>query len=378
MAFTRKERMDVFITKYIIQKEMIKKLPINIDPHVTTECYNFYRLAITLTLEENTGWFFERFFNLYMYEDYSLSYYDWGGHDYLSLYDEVLDIYSFKPQHNLFTEVKEPIDNDEYLLVYCDQYYIKGTKGYGKYSYLHETLVVGYDDCDKGVFCLNLNLNEAKWSIDKVSYDEFEKAVRTAFDIIKKKPDDYTWITQYNLPLSKVRLRQPIFTGNVRIPRLLECVNYYLEGKVVKSDFELPHLLSMPNVYRKGISIYKGYYKDLYYDLKNQKVILSDNLSIIYGLKKVVEAKELMVKRLQLKVFESHPHLVEKSQELVMNLSLAFKLMVKYSFSENNEYLERAMTYIKISEQIDIDLMSEFKKVLITMVKDDFSKIELY
>ena len=72
--------------------------------------------------------------------------------------------------------LKDSINNNKYILLYCDRFYLREFKAFGVYHITHELFVYGYDDDKKHFICMDNN-EEGFFSTIFVSYEEMQAAI---------------------------------------------------------------------------------------------------------------------------------------------------------------------------------------------------------
>ncbi len=98
----------------------------------------------------------------------------WKAHrDYISIINRKFGVI---PPQKLVPHMKKLLDEGYYIMRVLDEQYIPGMAAYQKYRFMHDSLLIGFDD-DKQVFLLYGRLEDRNMHLVEVSYDNIEKAI---------------------------------------------------------------------------------------------------------------------------------------------------------------------------------------------------------
>jgi len=340
---------------------MQKILPVNLDTKITTEIYNYIRLAAIMTEEGFLPWFIERFIALHVDENYFFSnYYIYGSLAAKSVYDEVLLTVPLSFNDNITGEIKKHIDNNGYIQILCDKYYIEGSLYYNKFHFFHELMLVGYKENPSVFFFTDLNTNKQLTGIHSVSEKSLLISWNEMLKFLKnKKAEDLYNLSfmQFDFPASAFYLRRENMRWLPSLNHIYYALQYCMNMHVYQTNF-----CGLTSVNRVGSGIYKIYYENLYQRLheKEYKNILLEHDSIILiSLKRLIENKAgiyfrfnyLMTK----KMITEDITLLEKMQQVKEHLEYAFNCLTKYAYTFESEFLEEAVTILKKTQQIDTE-----------------------
>ena len=84
--------------------------------------------------------------------------------------------YGVIPPHKKVGHMKTLLNEGFYIMIVLDEQYIPGTAVYQLRSFLHDSLLIGYND-DKQVFFLYGRFADGKLRVSEVLYNDFEKVV---------------------------------------------------------------------------------------------------------------------------------------------------------------------------------------------------------
>lgn len=149
-------------------------------PIVKTYHYLAFPMSIVGCREKNKGWFYTNFINVYsLFNDgflllnYDVQYFEDEVY-YLNM--ERLSINSFDLfKQSLIAQIKKFVDNEKYVCLNIDEYYIECAKFYDKEHYNHEIMIYGYDDNEEVLYCACYGADE-HYKLRKVKYDSLERA----------------------------------------------------------------------------------------------------------------------------------------------------------------------------------------------------------
>lgn len=150
-----KEKMLQYIVDFIPKlnnytiptESQLKVLNINVCTDILASCGYVFRNSILKTQEWFDHWFTENFINVYLAEtkikqlrlDFNV--------DYDAVLQEIQistdEVFIFD---NIVEKIKSWIDENYYIKVELDEYYIKNKRAYERYHMVHHSLVYGYND----------------------------------------------------------------------------------------------------------------------------------------------------------------------------------------------------------------------------------------
>lgn len=347
---------------------MKKHLPVNLNIGLKSECWNFIRLAILLNDDYYMPWYIERFNNYFVDETFSFHYYEWNTMEFYTNYDEVLQFQDIEDKSEIIKVIIDVINTGDYVTLYWDRYYVKGTLQYQKEHKVHGILVYGYDTDRETINFVDNEINGKLWGGYEISYEELKCAFKSGVDIVAKNPEKWHWIYQINLPASIIHLRKD-FTRTVRPEAFYTAVQKNLAGGELKdiSDKHAEHC----SVKRYGIHVYKSYYNDLYKILKHENNNYCNeegNEFIFYKLKAFIECKKCFAEKLEyfnekgIIIFSDNT--INKAKQVYEMVNKSYLLLSKYTFGFKMEILERAREQLMKAQESDIEILSEVKDIL--------------
>ncbi len=348
---------------------MQKKLPITINTGFTTECWTFLRLAAILSDSKNIPWFIENFNNYFVDETYDVLYYEWSSREFLCIYDEILQFEDISDKKDIVGAVIDAINQDGYVVLYCDRFYIKGSPHYQKEHYPHDLLIYGYDNDSKVFNFIDINIDGCLWGEHTISYDIIKHAFESMLEIFTIDFDRWTWIYRTKLPASVFYLNKH-FNRKPRLDIFYEEICNCLSGgetlERVNNNGKMGYRLK-----RFGVSSYRSYYEDLINTISNSdKNYLGkeENKHVLYKMKSLIENKynlEFKLKYLNENNLTNFPeNIFLNIKNLCELLESAFYSSTKYSFTLDKALLSIVRENFIDAEKLEINILQEIKKCL--------------
>lgn len=289
-------------------------------------------LSIILAEENFIPWFYENFINIscMKYNDFNIEFEYYGngiykGKEYDILETINLDQHSNIKGNTLIQFIRKNIDDNFYINVNLDEYYLKDSSSYQEYHFVHDSLLYGYDDEKQQIYSLILSANRR---FEKViySYDEACSAF-SAVDHIKG---------EYHLSLQRIKrnfrpypfnLSQFINQlGNYISSTAEEIQTYHIEH----SAFETDKMSYGTNVYLTIISVLENML------LESEYVYLTPVFNTLW------EHKQILLKRFEYvnkkyELNEKFDRLITEYKSVEYDFNIIFSLAAKFDalFSEN-------------------------------------------
>lgn len=343
---------------------MRKILPLNVDVGITTECWTLYRLSAILTNNKYYSWYYERFINLTMVDNCEVVYYPtyFGNYQYRIIenqfiYDEVLNckLIDYKNK-GIVDAIIEGINNGWYSLIDYNRFFIEGDQRYLKENSYHDVIICGYDMKDEVFYCFDYNLRNIQIGIQTIKFDQLEKAFLSSINY-HRKIGEYSQYCE-NLPATFIRPDNR-FEREVCLGRILDTLDNYMNSHNIE-------IISNGNTLnlRKGISIYKGYYQDLYERLLDNENYFSNNALPLFRIKTVGESKKGILTRMNYLMANKYicfneSELEEKVNEFMNKIELVFSIMSKFYYTHDKSLLMRTNEIWHQIENLDENFTCE-------------------
>lgn len=318
-------------------------------PIVKTYQHLAFPMSIVGCRERNKGWFYTNFINMYsLFNDgrlllnYDVQYFEDEVY-YLNM--ERLSINSFDLfEQPLIAQIKKFIDNEKYVCLNVDEYYIECAKYYDKEHYNHEIMIYGYDDTDKVVYCACYGADR-HYKLRKVKYDSLDRAFsseelnRFLPIVIYSYHEENEW-TRPHYAIDPQFIKYQLI-------RYIEGTNYLFDRRHVNP-------LKCSNLNRYGIDIYDDVINYIMSVEKNHKIIDLRQFYFLY------ENKIVMQKRFQYMFEEailSTDEFANRYYEIVKMCRKMLNYTLKY-----NIYIEKNKSMLTIKDEI-VRTIEEIKEV---------------
>ncbi|CAM4456523.1 hypothetical protein FHS16_004279 [Paenibacillus endophyticus] len=345
---------------------MQKILPINLNTGLTTDCWHFMKLAPLLADDRYVPWFVERFIELEMgiwegdpIQDFWIQYYRLEHYDLELLYQGVLEFEHFE-QRDFSAIVKSTVDRISqggYVLLGCDNYYIRKSEYYQKQHCMHEYLLFGFNQQER--FFHTLAMKGNRWTTETVSFDEIEQGFQSGLNHMRGDFVGHYRLFRFGMPATSFKgVPQPKSRPNMY--KILESVENCLSGgtrHVVMGEKDGTGT-GPPKKFVEwsGMSIYDGLQNRISACIEVYPSLLMDR-SIILGIKKLCENKRGIFSRLQ--YLDQHHYIrlqnrhIEMLNELCGSLDKLLLLLIVYHHRPGSENLRLIKKRIQLSEQLE-------------------------
>lgn len=347
---------------------MQKVLPVTINTGFTTECWTFLRLAAILSDRKNIPWFVENFNNYFVNDNYDVLYYDWGSREFLCLYDELLEFEDLSDKSDIVSAVIDAINQDGYVLLYCDRFYITGSSHYQKEHLPHDLMIHGYDTDARVFHFIDINIDGRLWGEHFVSFDILKRAFESMLEIYALDFNRWTWLYRTKVPASVFHLKH--FDRKPRLDVFYEEICNYLQGgetlERVNNNGKIGYRLK-----RFGISGYRSYYEDLIntlYTSDKNYLGKKENEHVLFKMKSLIENKhnlEFKLRYLNDNDLTNFPEDIFFSiRTLCELLESAFYSSTKYSFTLDEAFLSIVKENFMDAEKLEMKILHEIKNLL--------------
>ena len=139
-------------------------------------CYTPYGILFSILPKSMELWVYNNFIQLIYSQEWKI--YAFAGHQLLINRCPALDYYkypdSFVISRNILKEqIKHSIDDDMYLLVWVDRYFLPMASEYMKWHHPHELFIYGYNDIENLVYIAD-NLQDGKYIYTSCSFSDID------------------------------------------------------------------------------------------------------------------------------------------------------------------------------------------------------------
>jgi len=172
------------------------------------------RLIAIMSEEKFLPWYLQNFIPIIMYHNMNIHCYDTTySYEIFELYSQVMDLESISniDINNLVKYIK--LNN--YLLIYCDQFYLKDSIYYKKKHLGSEILIYGFNSEKKCFYYHTSLIKKAEYAVGECSYSDF--LLSTRYSVLDSKMNEsIQWQINFGHPFSKFSLKKEKIPFNLK------------------------------------------------------------------------------------------------------------------------------------------------------------------
>lgn len=237
---------------------------------------------------------------------------------------------------NILDFVKDLIDNQYYIELHLDEFYIEKRQAYQKYHNPHGNMIYGYDQDEKKLYLLGYDENRVFYK-STVSY----KAFVQAFENVPEEVLD-------------------MFT----MKRLFPCIEYKMQKDVVKKYLQ-EYLDGTDSSYRDDLlsnQLGRLYGVNIYTALTNNVDKLDDyrNIFLLVEHKKIMKDRVAFMNRIGMLTNEQYEKLDIKATEILKLFVKMKNMTLKYCFKSTEKMKEKLLAHYNEAKEMDIAFVKEF------------------
>ncbi len=260
---------------------MVKRLPISTPP-IVSYLHHAYPLSIISAHEETLPWFYSNYIQLFYY--FRDGYFHMNFFMPWNLFPSIL---TSNIDNNLFTNVVKRdiaqflidcIDNDIYVYVFIDEYYVPGRRAFEEYHFKHDNFIFGYN-LEKQYFDIT-GFKNFTYGSSTIGFNQLERAFSSP-----GKPDELT-LYQY---------RNTTFEFDKEL--VAEYIHDYLYAE---NTFKRLRMIYSPLVYGHlswGLRVYDGMSQYIEILMRKESKINYIPFHVLYEHKKCMRMRvEYMIK----------------------------------------------------------------------------------
>ena len=323
-----------------------------VEPEVMTYDYELYPLGIMKAHGERyKEWMLSNYIQLNCHENIArdkevfLAFYDDSGmkSPFLKV-EKLLWSVTRSMGYDMKAFFRKCIDLECYIFLKIDEFYIPHRWAYRKHRFLHDNLIIGYDDENFIVLGYDEN-NEC--TRQKVHQDQMmEGLYSNQSDLEKKVWEDDIYIyryVDYDYKLNIKLIKESLYN-------FLHSTEHQEEVKRFAKPLE-------DTVF--GLAVYDKVLEYLKI-LSEGKDLFQGNIDIrIFRLLR--EHKRIMLERIQVihSKFENLNGMYEKYEKIFQIADMTYMIAIKYRVKEDKEYLYRMAEYVRSMKQGDQTVLGE-------------------
>ncbi len=213
-----------------------------VEPPVKTYQFLAYPLSIILANKEAWPWFYSNFIQLYSTNKFNITIHNHGEFDnYPWLSVTEWENERFACERQLIDSIIKSVENENYVYLFVDEFFIENTTAFQKDTYIHDILIHGYDD-EKSIFYVSGFTKNGTYSFYTVSFESIMKATLTEKLTLHRKVtllqykkyryDNYTYLS-YHFDLNNIveQLEDYLYNRNSSLRfRMNQNPNNFLYG----------------------------------------------------------------------------------------------------------------------------------------------------
>jgi hypothetical protein len=236
----------------------MKKLPLNAQSNINGYLFYAYPYSILNTFPEYDDYLMEHYLQCFGYIAEGINNMAFGYADGVSYNDMFydsgpLDIFVHSYTVGLQLDIKEyivsSIDNDNYVVIFVDEYYIESRPSYQKDHRLHDILIFGYDDDKFDCLTFNQGFLFSSFTQNQI-YDAYKFGASMDITMLSE------WINDKSIILIKKKPIKEQYSFSTK--RFIENLKLYADGKFNASynSFVIPEEKCHVGVYDTNIIKY--------------------------------------------------------------------------------------------------------------------------
>jgi len=239
----------------------MKNLPLTSQTEISGYQFYIFPYTILYTFPEYKDYLTEHYMQCFGYIVDDLNHMTFGYSDGVSYNDMSyspgpLDItynsYTVGLQLDVKKYIISSIDNNNYVVIFVDEYYMENRPAYQKYHRLHDILIFGYDDEKFNCFTFDRRPSFSSFSQNQI--DDAYKSGHSEF--LKLSEDLSQWIEEKSI--ISVKLRNVRQQYNFSSERFVKKLKLYVDGKFDDSysSFVMPEEKCYIGVYNTKLIKY--------------------------------------------------------------------------------------------------------------------------
>ncbi|GAA0383120.1 hypothetical protein [Paenibacillus motobuensis] len=322
------------------------------------------RLIAIMANSSAMPWYINNFIPQVMYDNFNIHCYDTDNtYEVFSIYDEAAELNNFKFDDNVQTIVNL-LNNNEYVLVHWDRFYVKQTTDYLCNHEYHEALIYGYDS-DKRVFYFHDSLiNNKDYDIDEISYDDICLSLKDS--IIRTQELEAThWQFAFGHPFSSFSIRSNLPEINLR--KIYHDFYTQLRGSEIEFNYEGGE----KRKYYNGMMIFNGL--ELLLETLEKNITLTDFTQGIWSIKLMSQHVKSHTIRFKYLIdngyFSNDQEIFNQIDRVSSKLLILFSLISKYTMTHISRDLIRCREQLLVIKEEYFNLLSRATNLIETTMK---------
>lgn len=338
----------------------MKKLEFNLGNNLSTECWNYYRIAIIESDTTTKDWSFQKLDHIYADNNYNIFFGEHGiRYNLFRYYNEVLESIGYFASeisgNFLIDFIKKSIDDNKYVLIECNYNYLN----LSRYPKNQDILIYGYNDKTESFYA-------------PILFDYNWKEISL----------NYTYIKDYYIKYHFNNIQSDIRTERIDFLFSYPIVTLQLKKNSIRNPNICSFATELKKIYTYSFRDYKYIFRTLNEENEEFYGYLSciqllikacdffnEDYNFILNLRKLYEYKIRYDKSIQYYI-DYFSLAIEINVSLIHLLETSLLLSIKYFITKDAKYINKTKNILKKIYQEEIlkieELLRTTKKYIIT------------
>ena len=165
------------------------------------------RLIAVMANDNFIPWYINNFIPLIMYESGNIHCYDTTNYyEIFDIYDRAMDMKFISESNSEISNIEKAISDGQYVLAFCDQYFVEGSVDYSLNHKYSEILVYGFDSDSRNLNIHTAMLGGKDYNCGLLSYDLFQESIVNSYVMVKEL-ESTSWQFCFGHPLSSFKVK---------------------------------------------------------------------------------------------------------------------------------------------------------------------------
>lgn len=346
---------------------MEKKLPLNLDIPYNGMCRDMNRLVAIMASNKNIPWYINNFIPQVMYDTGNIHCYDTNySYQIFDIYDQVAEFQFIKIKDSTLSILVEILDNNEYVLLNCDKYYIETFDEYINSHVYQEILIYGYNS-EKQNFYFFSHLNNSKgYGVGEIGFTDLYSAIKESLMKVNEQ-EALNWQYGFGHPFTKFKVKD--HDNRINLRKMF----YLFYTQLYSHETMYTFLDNTKKVYYNGISIFDGLNK-LIQSVENSKFDYSVQDTTIWSIKLLAEHTKSH--EIRFNYLFKH-NIISENKEIVSiidgtskQITILYNTLKKYLLLHKEKDIKKCYGMLEAIKENYINMLT----LAITIIQDEIEK----
>lgn len=351
----------------------MKKLPVVINPIVTSECWTYYKMAIIQALPSYRAWLALNMM-ICMEENGWTEYGIVGGNinggyeqsDYSSIFDIKEEDFTAISEEDIIEYLISKIDHGNYMILIVDYNLLRAPDYYDGDQWFHEALIYGYDR-EKRCFFAPV-LKQGGFKDTSISFDLMKEAYKLSRDHYIEKYEEAFEKKYWYFVITKIKPKEDYIPANIYNEYIARLDKEDMGGRFDKYILNDNNEFSYHNTYYIGalaqlhaaelLRTYanEGEEKIKLHNIRKAILHIAERIQILYeGMLWFINDIGAENKAEVLKMTDEFISLINRNRQNIL-------LVEKYAITEDKSILLRTADRIEQNYKIEKELIGKYKE----------------